>query len=146
MIAFDTNVLVYAVDKDAGERHRLALTLLAAAMGQLKIVFLLQTLVEFFNATRRGRFQLSPARARSFIDGWRGAAPVIAYTEADLLGAIEAVADHKLSFFDALLWATAERTGVTHLVTEDQQDGRKLGRVTFLDPFKVSNHAVLGLD
>lgn len=146
MIALDTNVLVYAVDWQAGERHRAAKALLAGALERLMVVFPLQTLVEFFNATRRGRFQLSPAEARSFIEVWRGAAPVIAYTEDDLLSAIDAVTRHKLSFFDALLWATAAREGVSHFVTEDQQDGRRLGPVTFVNPFAARTSALLGLD
>jgi predicted nucleic acid-binding protein len=59
---------------------------------------------------------------------------------------MDAVIKHKLSPFDALIWATAERAGVTHFVTEDQQDGRRLGRVTFVDPFAARNRALLGLD
>ena len=50
----------------------------------------------------------------------------------------------KLSFFDSLLWATADRAGVAFLVAEDQQDGRRLGRLTFLDPFAPTNRVALG--
>jgi predicted nucleic acid-binding protein len=145
VIAFDTNVLVYAVDHSAGERRGQALALVSAALEREGTVILLQSLAEFFRATTRPRFGLTPAKARAFIDVWRAAAPVVPYTEADLLAATDAVAAHKLSFFDALLWATAERAGVTHFITQDQQDGRRLGRVTFLDPFAAGNRAALGL-
>ena len=50
---------------------------------------------------------------------------------------------HGLSFWDALLWATADRVGVRYLLTEDFQDGRTLGGVTFVDPFKGANERLL---
>jgi predicted nucleic acid-binding protein len=145
MIAFDTNVLIYVVDTLDRERHEAAVEIVGGAMRRQEVVFPLQSFAEFFHVSTR-KFRLAPAAARGFIDTWRAAAPVVPYTEADLLAAIDAVAAHKLSFFDALLWATAERAGVLYLVTEDQQDGRRLGRVTFLQPFAARNRAVLGLD
>jgi predicted nucleic acid-binding protein len=48
-----------------------------------------------------------------------------------------------MSFWDALLWATADRIGVRYLLTEDYQDGRTLGGVTFVDPFKDENEQFL---
>jgi predicted nucleic acid-binding protein len=43
---------------------------------------------------------------------------------------------HRLAFWDAMLWASAHRAGVRHLLTEDLQDGFALQRVTFINPFK----------
>jgi predicted nucleic acid-binding protein len=48
-----------------------------------------------------------------------------------------------MSFWDALLWATADRIGVRHLLTEDFQDGRMLGGVTFVNPFNGANARLL---
>jgi predicted nucleic acid-binding protein len=42
-----------------------------------------------------------------------------------------------------LLWATADRIGVRYLLSEDYQDGRVLGGVTFVDPFKADNQRLL---
>ena len=33
------------------------------------------------------------------------------------------VKKHRLAFWDAMLWAAAQRAGVRHLLTEDLQDG-----------------------
>jgi predicted nucleic acid-binding protein len=142
VIAFDTNVLVYAIDRDEGQRHALAAAMVDGAIRREEALIPLQTLAEFVFATTRKR-KLDLAQAREFVAGWLAVAPVVPYGGADLIAAIDA---HKLSFFDALLWATAERAGVLYLVTEDQQDGRRLGRVTFLQPFAARNRAVLGLD
>ena len=145
MIAVDTNVLIYAVDRAAGERHVTAATLVDGLIRRQEILLLLQSLAEFFRATTRKRL-LTAEAARTFVEGWWAAAPGAAYEAADLFAAMDAVIKHKLSPFDALIWATAERAGVTYFVTEDQQDGRRLGRVTFVDPFVARNRALLGLD
>jgi predicted nucleic acid-binding protein len=70
-------------------------------------------------------------------------AAVEAANELDLTMALDAVRDHKLSFWDAMLWATAARAGVTHLFSEDFQDGRVLGPVRFVNPFAARNDALI---
>jgi predicted nucleic acid-binding protein len=42
-----------------------------------------------------------------------------------------------------MLWASAERAGVRHMLTEDFQDGFVLGHVTFLNPFSPKNHQLI---
>jgi predicted nucleic acid-binding protein len=145
MIAFDTNVLVYAAEGGSSHRHVESYRIINSARATGRVVLLLQSLVEFYHAGTR-KLRIPPSTARDFIDAWRAAAPVHAYTEADLMVAIDAVAAHRLAFFDALLWATAARVGVTHLVTEDQQHGRRLGGVTWLSPFDPATPGLLGLD
>lgn len=49
------------------------------------------------------------------------------------------VREHHLSFWDAMLWATARQAGCVALLTEDQQHGRSLGGVRFIDPFRPGN-------
>ena len=55
--------------------------------------------------------------------------------EGDLLMALDAVRAHRLALWDAMLWASAQRAGVRHLLTEDIQDGFALQGVTFINPF-----------
>jgi predicted nucleic acid-binding protein len=42
-----------------------------------------------------------------------------------------------------MLWASAQRAGVRHLLTEDMQDGFTLQGVTFIDPFKRENNRLI---
>ena len=51
---------------------------------------------------------------------WRAVLPVRAAAEEDLA---DAVKNHRLAFWDAMLWATARRVGIDHVITEDLQDG-----------------------
>jgi predicted nucleic acid-binding protein len=63
--------------------------------------------------------------------------------EGDLLMALDAVRAHRLAFWDAMLWASAQRAGVRHLLTEDLQDGFVLQGVTFINPFKQKNDQLI---
>jgi predicted nucleic acid-binding protein len=48
-----------------------------------------------------------------------------------------------LSFWDAMLWASAQRAGVRCLLTEDLQDGFVLQSVRFVNPFKRANDRLI---
>jgi predicted nucleic acid-binding protein len=144
--AFDTNVLVYATDSSAGAKHARSTALLAAALTRQDLLIPTQVLAEYYGVVTR-KLKLRPEAARGNVETWAQAAlAVVAYDLADLRAAMEASAKHDIAAWDALVWAVCERAGVRTLVTEDFQDGRTLGRVTFLDPFNPANAARLGLD
>ena len=65
--------------------------------------------------------------------------------ERDLDRVMLAEGEHGLSFWDALLWATCDRVGIRYLLTEDFQDRRVIGRVTYLNPFVPANAGLLDL-
>ena len=64
-------------------------------------------------------------------------------TLKDLTDAMRAVREHGLAFWDAMLWATVRRAGVSLLITEDFQDGRVLEGVCFVNPFITRNDALI---
>jgi predicted nucleic acid-binding protein len=142
VISFDTNILVYATASVSDDRANRARDLLARAMRAATSILLLQTLAEFSNvAIRKSR---TPAKdIRATIEAWRAVLPIQAADESDLLLALEAVRAHRLAFWDALLWASAQRAGVRHILTEDFQDGFALQDVTFINPFKPENKPII---
>jgi len=79
------------------------------------------------------------------IDGFRTAFPVCTADEDDLDRAMRAVDDHRLSLWDAMLWATARRAGCRLVLSEDFQDGRDLGGVLFVNPFDHANRRLIDL-
>ncbi|GAB6063525.1 PIN domain-containing protein [Deferrisoma palaeochoriense] len=132
-VSLDTNILVYAVDRDAGERHERAAELVDQAV-EWDCVLPLQALCEFFSAaTRKGKMPVEDAEAQ--VRDWMILFPVVPSDPSDLSRAMAAVARHSLSFWDALLWATVRRAGVRILYTENFQGGRELGGVQFVNPF-----------
>jgi predicted nucleic acid-binding protein len=58
---------------------------------------------------------------------------------------MDAVERHGLSFWDAMLWATANRAGRRVLLSQDFQDGRRLDGVLFVDPFAAANRKLVDL-
>ncbi|MGO8976564.1 MAG: PIN domain-containing protein [Steroidobacteraceae bacterium] len=142
MVSFDTNVLVYATASISDVKVIRARDLVARAMRAASSVLLLQTLAEFSNvAIRKARIPVEDIRRT--IDAWRAVLPVQAADDSDLLVALEAVRAHRLAFWHAMLWASARRAGVRHLLTEDYQDGFALQGVMFINPFKRENDQLI---
>ena len=142
MISFDTNVLVYATAARADARVSRAQDLLARAMRATTSILLLQSLAEFSTvAIRKARI---PAKAvKTTIEAWRAVLPVHSADDSDLVLALEAVRAHRLPFWDAMLWASARRAGVRHMLSEDFQDGFDLQGVTFINPFNPENNPLI---
>ena len=141
-MTFDSNVLIYTLSR-GDPRHATAASLLARAT-RGDCVQTLQSLAGCFRVlTTKLRFD--PYRARQEIDGFRTAFPVCAADGDDLDRAMRAVESHRLSFWDAMLWATARRAGCSVLFSEDLQDGRRLEGVLFVDPFAPENQKLVDL-
>ena len=142
MISFDTNVLVYATAARADDRVSRARDLLARAMRVTTSVLLLQSLAEFSNvAIRKARVPANAVKAT--IEAWLAVLPVRSADDGDLVLALEAVHAHRLPFWDAMLWASAQRAGVRHMLSEDFQDGFELQNVTFINPFNPENSQLI---
>ena len=131
--SLDTNILVYAVDRDGGERHWLSMELVGRA-ARRDCVLTVQSLAEFFHATTR-KDLLVPAEAGRFVRDWLEVFEVASADGGALAEAMAAADEHRLSFWDAMLWATARQAGCSILVSEDMQHGRRLGGVEFVNPF-----------
>lgn len=131
-LAVDTNILVYAAVRQSGPRHRSAVDVMRRA-SRSDCVIALQALAELFRVLT-AKFKVPPADATAAVNAWSSAVPVVAADEDCLVDAMDAVAGHGLSFWDAMMWATAKRAGC-RLLLSDGDDGRTLGGVTLINPF-----------
>jgi predicted nucleic acid-binding protein len=142
MVSFDTNILVYAtLSIPLAKTHR-ARDLLVRGMRTGSSILLLQTLAEFSSVAIR-KAGIGIQEVRTTIDAWRAVLPVQGTEDDDLSAALDAVKNHRLAFWDAMLWAAAQRAGVRHLVTEDLQDGFELAGVRFVNPFDAANNPLI---
>ncbi len=139
---FDTNVLVYAIVKPPDPKAARARELLARCTRNPSAVFLLQSLAEFSHVAMR-KFGVGAGEVRRRLNAWRRMIPVQAAGGDDLDLALELVRDHRLGFWDALMCATACRAGLQYLLSEDMQDGRRLGILTIVNPFQPGNAALI---
>ena len=98
-------------------------------------------MTEFYSVAT-GKFRIRSRDALLSLDELRAVLAVHAAEERDFDRATRGE-QRGLSFWDALIWATADRVGVQYLLTEDFRDGRVLGGVTSVDPFENHNRALL---
>ena len=136
-LTLDTNILFYAMDRDAGKRHKLAMEIVDRA-SVFDCVLILQSLCEFYTAVT-GTGKMPSKEAEAQINDWMQLFPVVSATSKSLTKAINAVNLHTLSFSDALLWAVAREAGVTLLLSEDFQHERILDGIRFCNPFKLDS-------
>jgi predicted nucleic acid-binding protein len=135
-VFIDTNVLVYAYDRSAPLKQKQALKVLGelAELGRGAVTT--QVLGEFFAVvTRKISHPLSAAEAaaqlRSHLSLWT----VIDMTGTLVLDAAIGVRDHKMSFWDAQIWAAARANRIPVVLSEDFSDDSVLDGVRFLNPF-----------
>ncbi|MHB1947088.1 MAG: PIN domain-containing protein [Gammaproteobacteria bacterium] len=132
-ITIDTNILIYAMDADAGKKHSLAIKIIESAI-DCDCLLTLQALSEFYHSITR-KNKLSNQIALERVNDFMQLFPVIHAKQLTLKHAMNAVRDHSLSFWDAMLWSTAHDAGVTILLSEDFQHERILGNVRIVNPF-----------
>lgn len=139
LAAIDTNVLLYAADSNGDRnKHALAFELLDRASERRRALLPLQALSEFYAVAVR-KFGAAPADAAALVDAWSEAFPVYPAGPADMSDAMRVHARHGLSFWDAMIWSVARRSGARLLLSEDLQDGRDLEGVRFINPFAATN-------
>ncbi len=135
----DTNVLVYRFDRRFPEKQRVATELLRAGAAEGTIYLPHQAIVEFVVAVTRpiggGESLLEPHDARREAEELLSQFDVLFPDEELLRVALRGAAAYRLSWFDAHMWAYAERFGLAELLSEDFQHGRLYGTVQVVNPF-----------
>ena len=142
MICFDSNILVYAVDRDAGARHVQATDLVERGIRSGSCIQPLQTLSEFFTVATR-KIGIEGGAAAAFVEGWHAVLQIEPASFEDIVDAMRVVREHAMAFWDAMLWATARRIGVRALLSEDLQDGRMIEGVRIINPFAAHNESLV---
>jgi len=131
----DTNVLIYAEDRDAKEKHLVARDLILELWDSREGVLSVQVLQEFYvNVTRKLKKPLSTGKAREVVEEYP-TWTVIDNTGRMLLDAMELQRKAQLSFWDSLVVQAAIDAGCDRLYTEDLNAGQRIGSVTIVNPF-----------
>lgn len=136
-VSFDTNILVYAYDRGAGERWLRASDLLRR--GVLADVVLTQQVLGEFLAVAARRRTAAPEVVASAADSMMSAFPLVATPAALLLQAFERARRYRLQFWDAVIVTVCVANSIDFLLSEDMQDGMKIDGVIIVDPFTLAN-------
>lgn len=132
----DTNVLVYAYDFSEPEKQTAAVKVLDELDKTDSCVLSTQVLSEFFVVvTRKLARPMSVDKAAERVEVLAGIWPVIEITPMIVIEATRGVSRHQLSYWDALIWATARLNQIQVILSEDFNQGHSLEGVAFQNPF-----------
>ena len=132
-IFLDTNVLVYASDRDEPEKRRRARGLLRATAGDGNGVISTQVVQEFFVAATR-KLAIDPLKAKAIV-GTLHPLELLEVTLEDINQAIDGVVLWQVSFWDALILTVAGRASCAVVYSEELNAGQRYGGVEVKNPF-----------
>lgn len=131
----DANVLVYAHDRSAGEKHYRAGSIIATLWKSGKGCLSVQALQEFYvTITQKVARRLDQELASQIVADlafWRIHAP----GAVDILRAIEIQQTHKISFWDAMIIRSAQVMRCQILWTEGLQADQEIAGIRIVNPF-----------
>jgi predicted nucleic acid-binding protein len=134
-IFVDTNVLIYAHDMDAGLKHDRAVSIVSGLWEKENGILSVQVLQEFYvNVTRKISRPLTPASARGLIQNYL-AWHVETNEPSTVLLASEIGERNLLSFWDALIVASASKAGADRILSEDLNHGQIIEGILIENPF-----------
>jgi predicted nucleic acid-binding protein len=130
----DTNVLIYAHDIDAEAKHEAAKAVLQKLWSERTGVLSVQVLQEFYvNVTQKIPHPISRESARLVVSTY--AAWCIDTTPAEISSAFRIEEEARIGFWDALIVASAVKSGASHILSEDLNAGQMIRGVRVANPF-----------
>ena len=133
----DADVLVYALDSSAGEKHATAGALIERLWDEGVGCVSVQVLQEFFvTVTRKIPKPLSADDALDRVRDLK-AWTVFSPKADDVIAAVNLHKRHSINFWDAMIVQAASEMRCDVLWTEDLNDGQVLEGVTVRNPFAL---------
>ena len=130
----DTNVLIYAHDVDAKAKHEVAKSVLRELWSQRSGVLSMQVLQEFYvNVTRKIASPLSQEVARLVVNSY--SIWCMETTPAEIAAACSIEDESRIGFWDALIVASAAKSGTTRILSEDLNAQQVIAGVRVENPF-----------
>ena len=130
---FDTNILLYGYDLDAGVKRTIAMALIDEAWHRPGLTAIsVQVLQEFHvNFLKCGHSQADSAILLDDFSRW----PVVDNTIMLFRIGLSIQTRWKVSLWDAMILAAAQTSGARELLTEDLNHGQDYGGIRAVNPF-----------
>ena len=133
-VFFDTNVLIYATDRDAGVKRRMARKCLKDCLSAGTMVLSTQVLQEFF-VIATGKLAVSKADAKRLVE-LLCRVDIVQISPEMICRAIDLHQVHSVSFWDALILSSARAADAAICLSEDMQHERVVDGVQVINPFR----------
>ena len=133
-IFVDSNILIYAHDVDAKSKREVARSVLGELWSQRTGVLSLQVLQEFYvNVIRKISFPLPKPVARMVVNSY--AVWCVETTPAEISTAFRIEDESRIGFWDALIVASAAKSGASRILSEDLNAGQTIAGIRIENPF-----------
>ena len=130
----DTNVLVYAHDGGAGEKHAKSVELLTRLFDDQAGALSVQVLAEFYAVSVK-KLGMTPEQAEEVVADL-GTWTIHRPGHADVIRASRLYRRHKLAWWDAMVINSAIELGCGTLWSEDLSDGQHYSTVVVHNPYR----------
>ena len=132
----DTNILVYAYDRRDPAKQERAFEILADAISNENGVVSAQVLGEFYNATTRRVSNPLPEEVVREAISLFATLPVIDIDLGLVQRAVGTCYNYRISYWDSLIIAAAEKAGCTQIFSEDFNTGQTYHGILVVNPFQ----------
>jgi len=144
----DTNILMYAHDTAAGEKHERAKALVEDLWESRSGVVSTQVLQELaVNLRRKAKKPLDAKATRDVVSDYL-AWHVVVNGGDSILEALDLEARYQISFWDAMVVQAAQASSAEVLYSEDLSDGQTYGSVRVINPLRTNapatNSSIVG--
>lgn len=133
----DTNVFVYKFDTREPAKTQRASELIRSAVATKRGIVSYQVVQEFFNiALTRFAKPFTIGEAEDYLSATFSPLLAVHSSPRLFLEALQIQAQHRFSWYDALIVAAAQQANCSILYTEDMQHGRRIGELRIENPFR----------
>jgi predicted nucleic acid-binding protein len=133
----DTNILVYAYDFEDPAKQQRAAYIVDQGVQNDTVAVSAQVLGEFFvTVTRKIKPPLTVQEAGNVLDMLLAVA-LVQIDRALVDAAIAVHVQYRISYWDGLIIAAAERAGCGRVLSEDLSHGQRYGNVMIENPFRA---------
>lgn len=134
MITIDTNILIYTIDPRDTVKQKIAAAAITALRASGNAMLPQKVVEEFLHLCLR-RDLLEPGQLTEFVELYSAAFQIVDTSFEDIKQAFQMAKKKQLSFWDAVVFATAKRAGCTIMLSEDGPSDATINDKTWVNPF-----------
>lgn len=133
-VFIDTNILVYALDKNDERKRTTARAILGESLDEHQLVISTQVLKEFY-VVATSKLRADPIVVKGIIHSFGNME--IVNNDLELVEqAIDISVVNRISFWDSLIVAAAEKARCEYIMSEDLNAGQSYRGIVVVNPFK----------
>jgi predicted nucleic acid-binding protein len=140
-IFIDTNIFVYILDRYDKSKQKIAKKTLENIVENDIAVISTQVLQEFYNICTI-KLHIIPLRVKGYIHNYSENLEVVQNSSEIIERGIDISIISQISFWDALIIASAEYSKCSEIITEDLNDGQIINGIRIRNPFVTNNPGV----